>query len=278
VPTSSELCSAMRNSFGTVDRKVPESKRYAHVRSNIDTGATARKQHVTSAAAVARQRDEIFKRIRPGTLVRLLQERDVCESIYAHGPGSDAGCGNSTSSVAAVKAGRAAPTPSVASISSIAGSVVSIVDSDTTVDQSRDLVLLDLREERDFEQCRLPLAVSYPAARINRDQVSLELYHCKRDASKLLVVYHDNDQSSAAVATLLVQKGWETVHVLSGGFEEMLQSYPEVLQGQPPERPRSSGASLRPRSSAASVRSSPPVSAAARPSRSSSSSRVRFAM
>jgi len=267
----------MRSSFGTVDRKVPESKRYAHVKSNIDTGATARKQHVASAAAVARQRDEIFRRIRPSTLVRLLQEREVCESIYAHGPTSDGGCGTSASSVAAVKAGRGAPTPSVASISSVAGSVVSVVDSDTTIDESRDLVLLDLREERDFEQCRLPLAVSYPAARINRDQVSPELYNCKRDASKLLVVYHDTDQSSTAVATILVQKGWETVHVLSGGFEEMLQSYPEVLEGQPPERPRSS-ASVRPRSSAASVRSRQSTCTVARSSRSSSSSRVRFAM
>jgi len=267
----------MRSSFGTIDRKVPESKRYAHVRSNIDTGATARKQHVAAAVAVIRQRDEIFKRIRPATLVRLLQEREVCESVYAHGSASDAGCGTSASSVVAVKAGRAAATPSVASISSVAGSVVSIVDSDTTVDQLRDLVLLDLREEQDFEQCRLPLAVSYPAARINRDQISPELYQCKRNASKLLVVYHDNDQSSAAVATLLLQKGWETVYVLSGGFEEMLQSYPEVLEGQPPERPRSS-ASFRSRSSAASVRNSPPVSTAARSKRPSSSSRVQFAM
>jgi len=245
----------MKSSFGSaLDKKTPESKKYSHIQSSIDTGASARKQQSVSSATAAKHRDEIFKRIRAATLVRLLQEREVCESVYAMGPGSDAGEGRSASSVVAAKAGPAPTATSVASKSSVAGSVLSIVDSDTTIDEARDLVLLDLREPAQFELCRLPLAVSYPAAKINRDQFPPELYRCKRDASKLLVVYHDNDQSSAGAATLLAQKGWETVHVLSGGFEELAQSYPEVLDGELPERPdtgatarssRTAGSSLR---------------------------------
>lgn len=234
----------MKSTFGTLDKKVPENKKYAHIQSSIDTGASAKKQQLVSSAATARHRDEIFKRIRPATLVRLLQEREVCESVYALGPGNDAADGRSASSVAAAKAGPAPPATSVASMGSVAGSVVSIVDSDTTVDESRDLVLLDLREPEQFERCRLPLAVNYPAAKINRDQFTPELHRCKRDLSKLLVVYHESDQSTAGVATLLAQKGWETVHVLSGGFDELVQSYPEVLDGEVPERPET-GATTR---------------------------------
>jgi len=95
------------------------------------------------------------------------------------------------------------------------------------------LVLLDLREPDAYERCHLPLAMSYPAQKINRDQFPPELHRCKRDASKLLVVYHDNDQTTAHVAQLLVQKGWDTVHALNGGFEEMEKHYPEVLEGEP---------------------------------------------
>merc|ERR1719333_179463 len=122
-----------------------------------------------------------------------------------------------------------------ATCASVPGSVLSVVDTDTTVDEARDLVLLDLRDESEYEQCRLPLAISYPATKINRDQFSPELHRCKRDPTKLLVVYHMDDTSTAGVATLLVQKGWESVHALTGGFEDMVQGYPEVLDGDPPE-------------------------------------------
>jgi len=253
----------MKSSFGNpLDKKVPESKKYAHVQSSLDTGASAKKQGVISTSAAAKRRDEIFKRIRPATLVRLLQEREVCESVYAMGP--DMGDGRSSSSVMASKAATttAAPTSVVSAsvlrktgsiimsgkvsvcqtdrVGSVAGSVLSVVDSDATVDDTRDLVLLDLREPDEFERCRLPLAVNYPAAKVNRDQFSPELLSCKRNPSKLLVVYHNSDQTTCGVATLLVQKGWEVVHVLTGGFEEMIQSYPEMLDGEIPDRPATS--------------------------------------
>jgi len=228
----------MKSSFGEVgDKKVPESKKYAHIGSSIDTGASAKKQQSVSSAAAAKRRDEIFKRIKPATLVRMLQESEVHESVFALGePSDDRG---SASSVVASRAGPATSVAaaSAASVHSVAGSVLSVVDSDATVDQSRDLVLLDLREPSDFDQCHLPLAINYPATKINRDQFSPELYRCKRDASKLLVVYHNDEQSTTGVATLLVQKGWETVHALSGGFEDMVEGYPEVLEGEVPQRP-----------------------------------------
>merc|ERR1712217_201487 len=188
------------------------------------------------------RRDEIFKRIRTSTLVRLVQERDVTESVFALGSIDE----NEAKSASSVMASRAPPprtsvaAASVASVHSVAGSVLGVVDSDATVDETRDLVLLDLREPDEFEKCHLPLAVNYPATKINRDQFSPELHRCKRDPSKLLVVYHTDDASTAGVATLLVQKGWENVHALNGGFDEMVQSYPEVLEGDPPERPDTS--------------------------------------
>jgi rhodanese-related sulfurtransferase len=227
------------------DKKVPESKKYSHIASSIDTGATAKKQQIVSTSSAAKRRDEIFKRIRPATLVRLLQERDVNESVYALTGDGDASLANDGRSAAtslvipAAKAPGAAPSRAVGSaissaVGSVAGSVVSVIDTDTTVDEARDLVLLDLRDPEDFDRCRLPLAVSYPAQKINRDQFPPELHRCKRDPSKLLVVYHSNDQSTTGVAALLVQKGWDLVHALSGGFEEMVQSYPEVLEGEVP--------------------------------------------
>ncbi|CAK9084620.1 unnamed protein product [Durusdinium trenchii] len=226
----------MKSSFPTLEKKVPESKKYAHIGSSIDTGASAKKEKLHSANVTAKRKDEIFKRIRPSTLVRLLQEREVSESVYAMGPGT-VERGDGCSSVIASKGPLPVP-PSVASVTSVAGSVVSIVETDATVSEERDLVLLDLREPDEFEQCHLPLAVSYPAPKINRDQFIPELLRCKREPSKLLVVYGSNEAVTIGVARLLVEKGWENVHALTGGFEEMLQSYPEVIEGTMPAGPR----------------------------------------
>lgn len=254
----------MKSQFGQLDKKVPESKKYAHVGSNLDTGASAKHQSVNSASATAKKRNEVFKRIRPATLARLLEERDVNESVFALGSVAEDGEGVSVSSVKASKAGgpehRAGGPGSMvtamtaATCASGVGSVISVCDTDTTINESRDLVLLDLRDENLYEQCRLPLALSYPATKINRDQFIPELTRCKRDASKLLVVYHTNESTTAGVATLLAQKGWENVHALTGGFEEMASSYPEVFEGEVPERPGTGSTTATGRSSGTSRR------------------------
>lgn len=239
----------MKSTFGSASdqKKIPENKKYAHVQSSLDTGATSKgRPSAPTAGEIAKRRDEIFKRIKPSTLARLVAENEVCESVYALG--SDAGDRGSASSVVASKAGPssvaatgAAAAASVASVGSVAGSVVSVITSDTTLAESRDLVLLDLREPEEYQKCHLPMADSYPSPKINRDQFSPELIRCKRDPSKLLVVYHNNDATTAQFATLLVQKGWDSVYALSGGFEEVVQSYPEVLEGEIPSRPDTGG-------------------------------------
>lgn len=268
--------------------RIPENRRYSHVQSSLDTGASAKKKSAISTSALLRRRGEIFRRIKPATLVQLLEERNVQESVYAMGPEScDARSASSTvasragvapsalaasrfgavpTTVAASRVGAYRPPASmkapsgkrgsvlhrtgniimtgntskasisgISNVGSVAGSVVSVIDTDTTVDEARDLVLLDLREPSEYETCRLPLAVNYPAARISRDQFAPDLYQCKKDPDKLLVVYHKDDQTSALAATLLVHKGWDSVYVLSGGFAEIAQNYPEVMHGEVPD-------------------------------------------
>lgn len=227
----------MKSSFGNLDKKVPQSTKFAHVASRTDSGASASKQAVITTSAARKRRDEIFKRIRAATLVRLLQELGEgiqSESVFSMGPGSDRG-GSSAHSTHASQAGRT-KAGSAATFSSV-GPVLSVIDNDTTVDHERDLVLLDLRELDEFERCHVPLAIPYPSCLVNRDSFPATVHQCKRDPSKLLVVYHTDDQATAGMATLLVQKGWDNVHALSGGFEEMARHYPEVLEGDLPARP-----------------------------------------
>merc|ERR1719330_410397 len=95
------------SSFGNaLDKRTPQSAKYAHIASGIDTGASARKQVIVPTGVAAKRREEIFRRVRPATLVRMLEERNVTESIFHMGGLSDMpGDGKSVSSVVASKAG-----------------------------------------------------------------------------------------------------------------------------------------------------------------------------
>lgn len=225
----------MKSSFGALEKKVPQNAKYQNVQARLDTGPTVRNQTKMSDAEIARRRNEPFKRIKPATLARLVHDHqeEAEENIF-----DLASVDRDAASVSSVKASRVGPRTVMTAASCgsvVAGSVLSVVDTDTTVDEARQLVVLDLRPAEDFTKCHVPLAVSYPATMISRDQFIPELQRCKRDESKLLVVYHVNDAETARIATLLLHKGWETVHALSGGFEEMVASYPEVLEGEVPE-------------------------------------------
>jgi len=232
---------SLRSDFGPApDRKIPSNGKYQGVQTRLDTGASASKRPpALPSNARAHRLDEEFKRIRAATLSRMIQEdqEQGLESVFNLVQDRD-----DMTSQSSVMALKAAPAKSLAcgSVASIAGSVLSVIDSDTNLAEGRKLVLLDLREPEEYERCRVPFAISYPAQKINRDQFIPELHKCKRDPSKLLVVYHTNDNTTSAVATLLVRKGWDTVYALSGGFDEMVCSYSEVLEGEIPDRTMSS--------------------------------------
>jgi len=249
---------SLRSDFGEMpDRRVPGSSKFQGVQTRLDTGASASKRPPALPSSVqAQRRNEEFKRIRTRTLSRLVQEHqeEGFESVLNLAEDEDR---DDCASQSAVRASKPVPAKSLAcaSVASMPGSVVSVVAADAGAPE-QNFVLLDLREPEEYEKCHLPFAISYPAAKINRDQFIPELQRCKRDHSILLVVYHTNDSMTAAIATLLVRKGWESVHALSGGFEEMASSYPEILDGEVPARVMSSipeaGCTVRSRSGGSS--------------------------
>jgi hypothetical protein len=159
---------SLRSDFGSVsDKRVPANPKYQGVQTRLDTGASLSKRPPAmpaSAHAVAQRRDEEFKRIKPATLSRMIQEQqeEGCESIFNLGGAGDDAASQSSMRLSN-SAAPGAKSQAAGSVFSVAGSVLSVVDSDTCVAESRNLVLLDLRGPEDYEKCRLPFAISYPA-------------------------------------------------------------------------------------------------------------------
>lgn len=94
-------------------------------------------------------------------------------------------------------------------------------------------MLLDLRSQDEFDVCHIRSANMYPAFNIKRDLISPQLYAYKTDPSKILIVYDDDESKvGVEVATMFAEKGFTTVHLLSGGMKHFASKYGEWMEGE----------------------------------------------
>ncbi|CAD7964241.1 unnamed protein product [Amoebophrya sp. A25] len=192
--------------------------KYSYVPHATDTGSSLSKvAQKDSDRVVVRRRDELFKRVKIQTLAQHVRDhyldRESTESVYALG-GATPGAAISPNSV--------------------------VVDSETQVKPDT-LLILDVRDESEYEKCHLSHARSYPRQMLAHDKISAELYGFKSttataSSQKKLVIYDTDDKATAKIATTMVEKGFANVYALSGGFEEVVDSLPDMLLGQLPPR------------------------------------------
>ena len=83
--------------------RVPERRRFQHVGSKLDTGATARSVRYLTNSQVLRRRDETFRRISRDDRLQLFEEYEKVddERLDTLGLGLDGGCGPVIASYAA---------------------------------------------------------------------------------------------------------------------------------------------------------------------------------
>jgi len=87
------------------------------------------------------------------------------------------------------------------------------------LNDSTSFLLLDLREPEEYEFWRIKEALNYPAPNISRDKIIPELYRFKNKANKLIIIYMSDERKGSAAATLMTEKGYENVFLLSGGID-----------------------------------------------------------
>lgn len=246
-----------------VTKKVPVNPKFANVQSTIDTGAKAKPTGgAPTAGSIASRRAEIFKRMKISTLARLVKENEVTESVFGLVDEEDAAGADRRSTANAPSVAPSARTGGPGA--SVAGSVVhSVAETDIGMLLQCNLLLLDLREPDAFAKGKVMTASNYPATLLGQDKITPELYRMKSGTDKLLVLYHEDDRQVAQAATTLVQKGWDTVYVLSGGFSDVCQHYPELVDGEagPASVPGGRPATGMSQASAATARSRATASA-----------------
>ncbi len=81
-------------------------------------------------------------------------------------------------------------------------------------------LLLDIRDKDEFSQCHIISALNYPAAMLSRsvNNETKELLLFKNQPGKIILIYDDDERIAPKAATTFVERGYDNLFMLSGGY------------------------------------------------------------
>ena len=99
------------------------------------------------------------------------------------------------------------------------------------ITQNTKFLLLDMRDPEDYHLFHIKEALNYPAPNIGRDKIIPELFRFKNSPDKLIVIYMNDERKGTAVAQIFFEKGYENVYLISGGVEQFVEEFPDLVEG-----------------------------------------------
>ena len=216
------------------EKKLKENPKYKQISKVIDTGNTIKSNQFMSDQLIAKRKNEMFKRVKGSTIIKLIKaaEAKQTESIYNLGNGDE--IKNQTEDQ---KDDNQSVTSQQTAKSNITNVTAVTYATEMLGNLSEiDFVILDLREECDYERIHLKEAINFPAVNISRDKFTHQLIMMKNKPGKMIILYHKDERNGIPYANNFFQKGYDNVYFLSGGIEEFAKNFPEYLEGQEKEK------------------------------------------
>ena len=199
--------------------KLKPNPKYKHIGNIVDTGKTIKNTSSVSDNLVSKRKSELFKRIKGSTIIKLLHSSEnQGENIY--NIGNDINNNNSDNQSVITNKSNKTNYSGVTNGTNFLGDLNEI-----------DYIILDLREESEYNLIHIINSISYPGFFISRDKFIPELYSMKNKDRKMIIMYHFDEKNGIPYANLLFQKGFDNVFLLNGGIEEFAKNYPEYLDG-----------------------------------------------
>jgi rhodanese-related sulfurtransferase len=197
-----------------MDKSVPKNKKFAHIQSKLDTGATVDKVKFVTARECSRRRNEIFYRIKREHLYDLFEEyeQDEYESI------------NETND------NRSDNGPRIVTHT-----------NNAQPNYNKPYLILDVREKEDFNRCHLLQARNFPYALLRRDKMHPEVFKFKNVPETLIILYCDDERISSEAAKVFVDRGTDNIFLLTGGMNEFAADFPAFVEGDLPLSPGKGG-------------------------------------
>ena len=219
---------------GGQDKKLKENPKYKDITKVIDTGSTIKSNQFMSDQLISKRKSEMFKRVKGSTIIKLIKsaQANQTESIYNLGSGEP-----NPNNQEDQKDDSQSVTSQQTAKSNITNVTAVTYATDMLGNLSEiDFIILDLREECDYERIHVKEAINFPAVNISRDKFTHQLIMMKNKPGKMIILYHNDERSGIPYANNFFQKGYDNVYFLSGGIEEFAKNHPDHLEGPEKEK------------------------------------------
>ncbi|VDO03178.1 unnamed protein product [Rodentolepis nana] len=92
-------------------------------------------------------------------------------------------------------------------------------------------LLLDVRDKDEFDSCHIIRAINYPYTRLSRcmNFEIREMLAYKNKPGHIIICYDEDETLAPLVTTVLVERGYENVFLLSGGLKVAWKLFPRGL-------------------------------------------------
>ena len=184
---------------------------------------------------MAKRKNEKFKRIKCSTLAKMLQENNYEESIYNINNADSATMVNGENMEPCNEESKMPDeTESIYSVQTgvTQVSAVTYATDQLGITSDSKFLLLDLRDPEDYTLWRIKEALSFPAPNIARDKLIPELFRFKNKPDKFVIIYMQDERKGTQFAQLFFEKGYENIYLLSGGIEQFLEEFPDLVEGR----------------------------------------------
>ena len=218
---------------GFQDKKLKENQNYKHITKVVDTGSTINKKQFMSDQLISKRKNELFKRLKGSTIIKLIKaaQANQTESIYNLGNDPNMQITNENKdddkSIASHQTSKSNMTnvTAVTYATEMLGNLSEI-----------DYLILDLREECDYERIHIKDALNFPGYNISRDKFTHQMIMMKNKPGKMIILYHNDERNGIPYANNFYQKGYDNIYFLSGGIEEFAKNFPDYLEGPEKEK------------------------------------------
>jgi len=235
-----------------LDKRIPRNPKYENVESTLDTGESLTKflkRHEELRASSKQQATETFKRMKISTLVQLIIQVEEINSLDI--PNSTASQRTLTNTDRPQTQDSQMSTETTRSTLQSVIRGVGEMDVYNNTNQNRfsttpktsrseqiDLefnerpyLLVDLRDKDEFKTNHIISAHHYPAAMLSRcsNNESKELLIYKNQKGKIIILYDEDERIASPAATIMVERGYNNIFLLSGGIKYSVRKFPRGL-------------------------------------------------
>lgn len=224
-----------------LQRRIVANPRYESVEATVDNGITVNlaRQLKETEVSIKQGRDELFRRVRPSTVVNYIEWKQAQEriaqmqNIASRGGGIGGGAYAYDYDDEAVMAQRQQQLQQQANFQGFP-----VEDFMVPTAPKKEMLILDVRDREDYEFCHIQGALHYPASKLGHamNPFTAEILAFRNKENKVIVLYDLEEEVVVGrkVANIFFEKGCDNVVIISGGLREFVQSHSAYIVGESP--------------------------------------------